>query len=646
MADTESDDAFKLVCKAVRNEQVVFWAGAGFSAYADYPAGKAFAKMLADELGETPPDDELILPDIAERYEEARGRDELLARIGEVFGKEPTSIEAHRLLSRIKGIPYIVTTNYDRLFEIAFGDAIIPIASEQELPKAKGRGRGDHQTILYKLHGDVDHLDEAIITRTDYDRFDEQINNGAESLLWTRIRPIPAEHPIIFVGYSLDDPNTRAVLDRVLERLGPRETPYYIITLHKPEEGIEWYDKHNVKWIEKDAVEAIREIVDHVTHFSLYDAGDDSSQVNSCVPVLQERNVSVVTMVRDGKVIDWSFSPIDPTQPIAIRWVEFEPAAVEGQTGSNFYDFVSLDSFDPQHITLTRTLIEMNGILWAPPTPSIPQPINITLTRRPDEEFVVDLQVGANHRIPGVLAKRYRADNKGRVILSTKQFELTINVEKNKRSGDFTLKIHPSNDIETGRRIYSFFNEWVEGDSIVVLPTGGENRWSIPSFIQEDPSTCDTIRFWHRIYQDLSDIQKAIGRPLAMPDDGVTDAECQVIADAAELIRGERRIQGEIKVHLLAQVPDATKVLTDEPIDIECSHPDCAEAFELFGVPISLPVVVGGRGLVPSNLDDAMAEAANGAEKVTVIYDGSIGELYQRYLPPSGQNGDTEMTPP
>ncbi len=162
----------------------------------------------------------------------------------------------------------------------------------------------------------------------------------------------------------------------------------------------------------------------------------------------------------------------------------------------------------------------------------------------------------------------------------------------------------------------------------------------------EESNGWDDIHLWYQIFRDLSDIQRTCRVRLQLPSDGITSEEIEVIADAAELIRGERRIQGEIKIHLRAQVPDAAKALTDNPVDIECSHPDCVESFEIFGSSISLPVIVGGRGLVPSNLDEALAEAANGAEKVTVIYDGSVGELYQRYLPTSNQNGDKELTTP
>lgn len=651
MADTESEDAFKLVCEAVRKEKVVFWAGAGFSAYAGYPAGKVFARMLADEIGENPPDDERILPDIAERYEEAEGRDALLARIGEVFGMEPTSIEAHWLLSRIKGIPYIVTTNYDRLFEISFGDAIISIASEQELIKAKGRGRGDNQTILYKLHGDVDHLDEVVVTRNDYDRFDQAKNEGDETLLWTRIRPIPAEYPIIFIGYSLDDPNTRAVLDRVLERLGPRETPYYIITRRKPTRGLDWYDKHNVKWIEKDAVEAIREINDYVARYSFLDFRNDLAGMELIGPILEDRNLDVPFEVGERrKIRKMSVRRLDPQVPFELKSTLQLSAAGNSPHIKALDDLLHGRTFDPVEVcgqdSKAKMLMDANGVLLT--DPDGPYLDSLVVSPHPLDEADVDLRIGTDPvQIITARMRRFVSETHGRLVFSTPWFTLTIDIEKASLSGSLNLSINNVEDIEKGREIFSFFNAWVEGEPIFVVRPGALEPMLLPSgVIQEDLEAREKIRLSYEIFRDLSDIQNACRVRLELPEDGIAGDEIQVIADAAELIRGERRIQGEIKMHLLAQVPDAAKVLTDEPVDVECYHPDCIESFEIFGCPISLPVIIGGRGVVPSNLDEVRAEAATGAEKVTLIYDGSVGELYQRYIPLSDQNGDREMTTP
>lgn len=639
MVDTEPEDDFKLVCKAFREKEIVLWAGAGLSAYAGYPVGTAFARILAEELGEVPSKEEPSLPDIAERYQSVMGREALLNKIREVFSKEPTDVETHRLLSLIKDIPYIVTTNYDCLFEAAYGDDMITIVSEQELSKTSDHRRGDKKPLLFKPHGDVNHLEEIVITRKDYDQFD------VKSLLWTRISTLPAEYPIIFIGYSLKDENIRSLLDNILKRLGSQGRSYIIIAKKTETDDWEWYKKHNVKWIEKDAVEAVREITDYVTQHSFVDSHNDITQMYLSEFMFRDRNLDIPMTIEKGLIRALSVRPVNPDNPFVIKGNLRLSVAGGSQYLKRLDDVRQGRTFDPVeicgHDSRAKMEISVNGVYLI--DPNGPTLDHVTITPHPNEEKIVDLQVGADQRrISNVQLKRFVSDTDGRVIFVTPWFDLTINLDKATQGGDLSLKIHHFTDIEKGLEIYSFFKAWVDGGSILVIPSDSEKPWEIPPLLQKEPSMCDVIQFWHQIHQDLSDIQRAAYVRLQLPEE-VTNDECQVIADAAALIRGERHITGEIKMHVLPQAQDAAKILTDKPVDFECSSPHFKESFEIFGVPISLSVVVGGRGVVPSNIKEALAEAAKGAETVIVRYDGSVGELYQRYIPRSLQTDKEEM---
>ena len=55
----------------IRKEQVVIWAGAGFSRYAGYPSGAAFAEILYNDLPKHQREElnrDLALPQMAEEY--------------------------------------------------------------------------------------------------------------------------------------------------------------------------------------------------------------------------------------------------------------------------------------------------------------------------------------------------------------------------------------------------------------------------------------------------------------------------------------------------------------------------------------------------------------------------------------------------
>lgn len=640
MVDTEPEDAFTLVCKAIRNGGAVIWAGAGLSAYAGYPVGTAFARILADEIGEFQSTETLILPDVAERYEVVKGRDALLDKISEVFGKEPTSVETHRKLSLIKRIPFIVTTNYDRLFETAYGDGIISIVSEQELSKTKDQGWGDRKPLLYKLHGDVDHPDQLVITRTDYKRFEK------ESFLWKRISTLPVEYPIIFIGYSLNDENTRSLLDNIFERLGPREQPYIIITKKAETDDQEWYQKHNVIWIEKDAVEAIKEIFDNVTQHSFLDSQEDPIRMTLSRPLFNDRKIEFLYKVDGtGIVTGWTTRVTDPTNTDPIKMNLHFSANEQSPDLIQLYNLLTGRSFDS--VRLERSVcpvkldLEANGILLA--DPEAPPSDWIQFKPNTMEEKEVDLQIGpTRQRLSKIPFKRFYSQTNGKIAFEMPSFDLEVTPDRETGMGEIELRIHHFTDIERGLEIYTFFKAWVDGESILVIPSDSEKPWEIPPLIQKEPSMCDFIRFWHQIHQDLSDIQRAAYVRLRLPEE-VTKDECQVIADAAALIRGERHFTGEITMPVLLQFPDAARILTNKPVNFEYFGPDFKESFEIFGVLISLPVVVGGRGVVLSNLEEARADVERGADTISLRYDGSVGELYQRYIPRSPQTDKEEM---
>jgi hypothetical protein len=640
MVDTESEDDFKLVCEAIREGKAVLWAGAGLSAYAGYPVGTAFARVLTDEMGEFQSTEPLILPDVAERYEVVKGRDALLDKISEVFGKEPTDIETHRKLSLIKRIPFIVTMNYDRLFEAAYGDGIISIVSEQELSKTKDQGWGDRKPLLYKLHGDVDHPDQLVITRTDYKRFER------ESFLWKRISTLPVEYPIIFVGYSLNDENTRSLLDNILERLGPREQPYIIITKKADTDDQKWYQKHNVIWIEKDAVEAVREITDYVTCYSFVDSHGDIARMASSAALLKERNLDIPLTVENGRIRTLSVRPVDPDIPLTSNGGLHISAPKGSLHFKKLDDILYGRTFDPVVICEPDCIIKMdaeaNGVFLI--DPDDPFFDYLLLIPDPDEEKEVDLQIGSEqNRIPNVSLKRFVSDTNGRVVFTTPWFDLTFNFTHATRSVNRTLKIHTLKDIEKGREIHTFFNAWIEGESILVIPSGKEKPWSIPSPTHNEQELCSMIRLWYRFFVDLSDIQKKCQVKLQIPDDGITEDDIRNIADAAALIRGWRRYSGELTLTLDIKNSNISQVLTKEPLYIRNSATPFIETFEIFKNQVPVPYFLDARGVVLSNLEEARAEVEKGADTIILRYDGSVGTIFQRSLPYPPHEGNEEM---
>lgn len=95
----------------------------------------------------------------------------------------------------------IITTNYDELLEGIFTD-YQPVLGKG-LITAPFANVGE----IYKIHGTIAKPSSIILTDEDYKRFKKQ-----RRYLTAKLLTFFAEHPILFIGYSIEDQNIQGVL--------------------------------------------------------------------------------------------------------------------------------------------------------------------------------------------------------------------------------------------------------------------------------------------------------------------------------------------------------------------------------------------------------------------------------------------------
>jgi len=102
----------------------------------------------------------------------------------------------------------IITTNYDCFLEIVFPN-YTPIVGQKIL-------YANHSSIgeIFKIHGCSSDPSSIVINRNDYDNFIRK-----KKYLSAKMLAFFAEHPMIFIGYSAEDPNIRAILSDIDEIL-------------------------------------------------------------------------------------------------------------------------------------------------------------------------------------------------------------------------------------------------------------------------------------------------------------------------------------------------------------------------------------------------------------------------------------------
>lgn len=129
------------------------------------------------------------------------------ANIQEMYAEEISKFKA----IGSKNISCIITTNYDTFLENSFGQgAFQTYIGQSELLFSTIYEIAE----IYKIHGCCTKPESIVINSYDYNIF-----NQKSAYLSSKILTLFLERPIIFVGYSISDPNIRRILQSVSDCL-------------------------------------------------------------------------------------------------------------------------------------------------------------------------------------------------------------------------------------------------------------------------------------------------------------------------------------------------------------------------------------------------------------------------------------------
>ncbi|GIN20529.1 SIR2 family NAD-dependent protein deacylase [Siminovitchia fordii] len=246
------------VIKKIRDNDVVLWVGAGFSLYAGMPSANTLRDLIIRECSEEekPYFENLSLAEVASTFVDMRNgsRNELHQILQSAIDIEPKSIRAHQLIADIPQIDLIVTTNYDKLFEEAYGRDISTIVSDEQLPLATKR------TQLYKIHGDINRPESIILTSADYTNF----FRNQDKPLWNKIKTLLSEKTIVFLGYSLSDQNIDYLFDNVISNIGNFQKQPYLVAPKIPKHVLSRLGHKKINYIDMTGEEFVKEISEGV----------------------------------------------------------------------------------------------------------------------------------------------------------------------------------------------------------------------------------------------------------------------------------------------------------------------------------------------------------------------------------------------
>ena len=275
--------------KYVREEKVTLWAGAGLSKYAGYPLAWELKEEIFNNLSIDDQfllDKSLPLDALADEFVRIKhgDRTELNELLSDIYNAPPSAIDLHEQLSAIPHIKNIISTNYDLLFEIAYGERLNIVAQNQDVVKV-----GEKQGNLIKIHGDLRYPETLIVTRGDYSRF-YNLDKGAP--LWSLVINKITTDVILFIGYGYEDPNIWAICDHVSSYLLSSRKPVFLVAPGYPEHKIEFLSQKGITYLDMTAEAFIAELYEDIENNILPDFREGMVSPDTLRAFLQHHNVN------------------------------------------------------------------------------------------------------------------------------------------------------------------------------------------------------------------------------------------------------------------------------------------------------------------------------------------------------------------
>jgi hypothetical protein len=209
---------------------VAIFAGAGMSADAGFVDWKTLLAPFAQELGLSidRESDNLVRFAQFSLNHKLGNRAHLNEALITAFPGLAAPSKNHGILARLPIRTYW-TTNYDRLIETALTDAR-KIADVKHIDTQLPITKPKRDAVVYKMHGDVDHPQEAVLTRDDYESYAQRHLGFVNALVGDL-----TGKTFLFIGFSFSDPNLDHVLSqlRLRYQTGQREHYCFVRVPHR-----------------------------------------------------------------------------------------------------------------------------------------------------------------------------------------------------------------------------------------------------------------------------------------------------------------------------------------------------------------------------------------------------------------------------
>lgn len=218
--DSSIQEFLRTYVKAIQESNAAIFAGAGLSRPAGHVDWKELLREVAEDL-QLDIDQEADLIALAQYHvNEFNGRSKINQILIDEFTRSVTTTENHKILSQLP-IDTYWTTNYDQLIEsnlVAVGKKV----DKKMTPENMSYSVPGSDATVYKMHGDSSLPHAAVLTKDDYEGYDQK-----RELFSTALRGDLVSKTFLFIGFSFDDPNLSQILSKIRILLNENTRTHY-----------------------------------------------------------------------------------------------------------------------------------------------------------------------------------------------------------------------------------------------------------------------------------------------------------------------------------------------------------------------------------------------------------------------------------
>jgi len=599
----------------IRKGDVILFAGSGCSIYAGYPSSTQIIDMIKNLVEITYQQylDKGSLLEVAEEFEKIKGREkgrnELIELLNSKFNKMPPyEPQYHRMLVEIPQIKTIITTNYDPLFESAFGDKgrIILTKFDFSNPTEK-----NVRVNIYKIHGTIDRPDTIILTTSDYIGFLRR--EKEDDLYIDQLKLLLSQHVVLFIGYSLDDYNIEFLLKNLSDQLENHKKQWFLVSPNIPKHVVrDLQYRYKIHYIDSTFESFIFNLKNYIDTHLFADMQKGLVSKNDFQEILARREIFSIISADSYGNVQVNVGPATKNKHLNVNFI-FDHDNQEKK--EHYLDLTKGNRFDPLVMSsetgLKNFSLRIDGAGVLSDLDGITE-LGVWVGEDLSGECIL-LSNPSNNSLRGFEFKYFESPSLQQFIASNDMLEICLKKPRIDDGDDLILTINQSQIIMENYALFRFLYGWINGETIYVLTEKSPNPiLEIPSPGQEMDLMLETnISETYQKYQQIIDIQRIFDVNLPLLND-ISDADLQTIDELSMIINvNHDRDTIELTIKGPRSVQERNKLIEKIPTDPQNCEFNTTHNFSLFGNEISIRFKVHIEQALFLNREDIIKQIVN-----------------------------------